>query len=229
MADLPSPKSFQSILGGMLSSLLGSTGLASLKVGGPLLSLLETCATSDFRSASDAFNSLQSVSLDTSEGNALDAIGAAEKTPRPGATFASGTVTFLDTNFTKISSVVYSGTPSLPIGATSINVSNASAFTPTGSIYIGRGTNNLEGPIAYTAITPQIASGVTNYYTLTLSSPTQFFHNIGETVILSQGGVRPISARTIVAVPQGTGCHVRHRSQRPNRSGFPWTSVRLAC
>jgi hypothetical protein len=155
MANIPTPRSYQQILGSMLSSVLANCGLASVKVGGPLLTVLEAASQSDFRSSEDTFNSLQSVSLDTSQGDALDKIGAQEKTPRPGPIFASGVVTFTDTNFTKIFTNVYPGTPPVSVGSTSVNISNASAFPPTGSVYIGRGTPNLEGPLAYTAITPQ--------------------------------------------------------------------------
>ena len=213
MANVPQPRSYQQILGSMLSSVMSNLGLASVKVGGPLLTVLEAASQSDFRSSEDTFNALQSSSLETAQGDALDNIGAQEKTPRPGPTFASGIATFTDTNFDKIFSKVYPGTPAVSVGTTSLNVSNATGFPPTGSIYIGRGTPNLEGPLAYTAITAQVgASGFTNYYVFTLTAPTQFFHNVNETVILSQGGVRPIGAGTVIAVPQGTNPQVTNYS-----------------
>jgi hypothetical protein len=55
---------------------MGSLGLSGVKVGGPLLTILETTSTSDFRNSQDSFNVLAAVSLDYATGNALDRLGA---------------------------------------------------------------------------------------------------------------------------------------------------------
>ena len=66
----------------------------------------------------------------------------------------------------------------------------------SGAVYLGRGSVNVEGPLAYSS-KAQIGS----YWSLSLSSPTTKFHNVGETVILSQGGVRTVPINTVVISP----------------------------
>lgn len=195
---IPVPRSFNQIVGDMLDAFLSRYGLRNIKAGSPILSIFESAAQSDLRNSQDIFEILNSISLDRAEGQALDRIGLDEDTPRFVETPASGYVTIGDESFTKISSKVFQGKPAPIVGTTSLYVADASSFTSTGSIYIGRGTSNYEGPIAYSA---KINNGT--YWTLTLSSATQKFHNLGETVILAQGGNRLINSGTIVQTPQG--------------------------
>jgi hypothetical protein len=89
-----------------------------------------------------------------------------------------------------------SGSGDATITFSSFVAANSTAFPPTGSIYIGRGSVNIEGPLPYSSITR-----VGSYYAFNLSSPTTKFHNIGETIILSQGGVRVVPVNTIVVSP----------------------------
>jgi hypothetical protein len=55
------------------------------------------------------------------------------------------------------------------------------------------------GPLAYTSI-----STVSGYFALNLSSPTKYYHNINESVVLSQNGFRVIPAGTLVQIPPNT-------------------------
>src|SRR5690606_8682194 len=96
----------------------------------------------------------------------------------------------------KKSSKIYIGLPPPVVGDVAINVEDASTFPTTGSIYVGRGTGNYEGPIAYTSLTNN-----TSYWTINLASPVTKNHTAVETVILSQGGNRSISAGTVVRSP----------------------------
>ena len=82
------------------------------------------------------------------------------------------------------------------IGSTVIYVGSITGFPTTGSIYIGRGTNDSEGPIGYSS-----TAAIGNYFQINLSSPTVKYHNLGESVILSQGGVRTVGVNTIVIAP----------------------------
>ncbi|MDE2425786.1 MAG: baseplate J/gp47 family protein [Elusimicrobia bacterium] len=228
MANNVTPLSFQSILGQMVSTVLSDLGLQKLKVGDPLLTILEAAAQSDFRQSQDNFNNLQSISLDSATGAALDNIGAAEDVPRPGATIATGVVTFSDTSITKISSTVYAGTPAPPSNSSSINIALGTVFPASGSIYIGRGTINLEGPLAYTSVTNN-----TNYYTINLSVTTKYFHNIGESVVLAQNGIRTIPSGTTIAIPQGTSLqninyNTLYNSVIPDGETFV-TGVQVVC
>lgn len=182
----------------MVDALLSRLGLPSLRVGSPALSILEAAAQSDLRSSQDIFNLLNSLSLDRATGLALDRIGADEQVDRIARSAASGTVDISDTTFTKIASRIYQGLGSPIVGTVALNVEDASLFPASGNIYIGRGTINYEGPIPYTSKVNN-----TSYWTLNLSVGTTKFHNLGEGVILAQGGNRTISAGALMATPQG--------------------------
>lgn len=198
MATIPTPRSYAQIVGDQLDILLSKLGLPSLRVGNPALSIIEAAAQSDLRSSQDIFNLLNSTSLDRATGTALDRIGADEDIPRIGLKASSGVVTISDTSFTKLQSNIFQGLPAPIIGAVIINVADALLFPASGSVYIGRGTTNYEGPIPYTSKTNNI-----NYWTLNLSVGTQKYHNLGETVIVAQGGNRLIPAGSVVQTPQG--------------------------
>lgn len=195
---IPQPRSYQSILGDMIDAFLSRYGLRGLKTGGPLLSILEAAAQSDVRSTQDIFNLLDANDIDRATGLALDRKAGDEDLVRFSVSPSSGPVTISDTSFTKVQSKVYPGTAAPNAGTSALRVSDASAFPATGAVYIGRGTTNYEGPINYGSITP---SG--NYYIINLSTPTQKFHDVNETVILSKGGDRVVPAGTTVRTSQG--------------------------
>ena len=198
MATVPTPRSRTQTLADMISALLSKLGIPSLPVGDPILSILEAAAESDVRTSQDIFQLLNSISLDRATGIALTRMGSDEGLTRYVESSSSGLVTVSDTSFTKIQSTLFQGTAAPIIGSSTINVVDASSWTPTGSIYIGRGTNQYEGPLAYTLLTNN-----TNYWTVTLATPTQRFHNLGENVVLAQGGDRSINPGTVVQTPQG--------------------------
>lgn len=198
MANIPTPRSYNQILGDMVDSLLSRYGFKGLKRGNPVLSILEAAAQSDLRSSQDIWDLLNSISLNRAKGIALDRIAKDENTVRISESPASGLVTISDTSFTKISSKVYQGQPAPIVGSAVLYVTDASSFPSSGSVYIGRGTSNYEGPLTYGS---KVNAGT--YWTLNLSTNTQKFHNLGESVIVAQGGNRLISAGTIVQTPQG--------------------------
>ncbi len=197
---IPTPRSYNQILADMLDAFMARFGIDRVKPGSPILSILEAAAQSDLRSTQDIFSYLNSINLDRARGDAVDRIGADEDLPRFNETFGTGVVTVGDSSFDKISTKIYVGTPAPIVGTTGANffVADASEFPNSGSIYIGRGTTNYEGPIAYSAKT-----AVGTYWSLTLSSATQKFHNLQEPVVLAQGGNRLVSAGTIVRTAQG--------------------------
>lgn len=199
MAKTPTPRSYQQILGGMINTFLFRTGLKGMRPGSPILSVLETAATSDTRATQAFFSMLDDRDLERATGEALERIGYEEGVPKEGASPATGYVDFTDTTFTKISTVIYSGTPAPIAGSTSIVVADASQFPVTGRIYIGRGTSNYEGPLRYTNVQRE-----GSYWRITLESPTTKFHNIHESVILARGGDRPIRSGTIVETADGS-------------------------
>lgn len=200
MASIPTPRSYNQILGDMIDALRSKLGVPSLPPGDPILSVLEAAAQSDLRSSQDVFQMLASIALDKATGDALERIGADEDLEKFAEAPSSGFVTISDTSFAKTQTTVFQGKPAPIIGSATINVVSALDWPSSGSIYIGRGTNQYEGPLAYTSLTNN-----TSYWTVSLAggNHTQKFHNLGETVILAQGGDRQINAGTVVQTPQG--------------------------
>lgn len=198
MAKIPTPRSFNQIVGDMMDALLSRLGLRGIRPGSPILSILEAAAQSDMRSGQDTFDLLNASSLDRATGIALDRIGLDEDLTRLSESSASGSVTVSDSSFKKKATKIYQGQAAPIAGTATIHVVDALEFPATGSIYIGRGTSNYEGPLAYSAKTDN-----GTYWTLTLTDNTRRFHNLGEAVILAQGGNRLVSAGSLVQTPQG--------------------------
>jgi hypothetical protein len=198
MAQVPNPRSYQQILGDMVDTFESKFGIPTLKVGSPLLRTFEAAAMSDFRSSNDIFALLRAQDLDQATGAALLLIAADENLTPIAESQASGPVQITDTSFTKKSTKIFQGQAAPIVGSTTAYVQDASSFPASGAIYIGRGTTNYEGPLTYSART-----NLGTYWSLTLATATQRFHNFGETVILAQGGDRTISAGTQVQTPQG--------------------------
>lgn len=194
MATVPVPRSFSAILGGMLDTFLSRLGLPAIKAGDPSLSIMEAAAQSDFRSTKDIFDNLNAQSLDGASGVALANKGRDARVPRIGLSAANGRVNIGDSSFAKVESRVYQGGTGVTAGSTTISIE--SAIPANGNLYIGRGTANAEGPIAYTTV---VASG--SFFIVTLSSPTQNYHQSGESVVYGQGGDRTVLAGTIVSTP----------------------------
>jgi uncharacterized phage protein gp47/JayE len=196
----PQPKSYDKILGEMLNQYISETGVNDLGTGGALVSFSEAVALAVARASGDLFQVLRDQSVDRAAGDRLRTIARDEGLRELPARVATGQVTFSDTSFAKISTKVYAGGQPVNPGSLSVNASDASQFPPTGSVYIGRGTPNVEGPIAYSA-----ATQTGGFWVITLSSPTTKFHNINETITLAQGGVRAIPVGTVVKVPGSGG------------------------
>ncbi|MCX9024617.1 MAG: baseplate J/gp47 family protein [Candidatus Methanoperedens sp.] len=201
-SDLPTPQSYEQLVSDMLSAYAAKLGINDFNVGSANTSFFEVVALVAARSSGDVFQILRDFSVDRATGDALKRLAQEEGVTPITAKPATGSVSVTDTSFTKIFTKIYSGSNPPNIGSTSIKVSDASAFPGTGSIYIGRGTPNVEGPLPYTSITP---SG--GFFIIALSSPTTKFHNLGETVILAQGGNRPVPINAIVFSP-GIGSNI---------------------
>lgn len=198
---MANPRSYQQILGGMISRFTARLGISRLKPGSSLLTWLEAAAQSDARSSQDIFKISQIDDLDNQEGQGLDRIGVAEDVIRYDKKKATALVSITDPTFQKISTFIYQGKGAPIVGSLVVYVSKGSTFDlapSTGSIYLGRGTINYEGPIEYVS---KSDAGVN--WTLNLASPTTKFHNTGESVILAQGGSRPISSGQVVSTAQG--------------------------
>lgn len=196
----PNPQSYDQILGKMLSTYLAKIGINDINQGSAVSSFFEAMAQAVYGATGGVFATLRDFSVDRATGEALKRIAAEENIKLDKAQVATGKVTFNDTSFTKISTKVYAGATAPNIGSVVVKVSDASLAAASGAIYIGRGTANIEGPIAYTS-----KSQVGGYWELNLATPTTKFHNISETVIFAQGGVRNIAAGTVVKAPAAGG------------------------
>lgn len=203
MATLPVPRSQIQILSEQIETFLSMFGARGLKPGSPILSILESASMSDARDTQDLFDLLRAIELATATGTALDQIGDSEDLPRQQETASLGLVTISDSRFPKIETKVYQGLGAPLAGSTMIYVTDASDFTTTGQIYIGKGTSNLEGPLSYSAPTPLPSSVNPAYWSLTIAGGTTKYHNLAESVILAQGGDRVIAAGQVVGTPQG--------------------------
>lgn len=186
-STVPIPRSQQTILGDIISAFSARYGIRRLQVGGAILTAFEAASASDFRGTQDIFNLLDLDNFNRLSGSALAYKAAGEGVEKQGATPATGSVTFTDTSFIKLSTRIFSGAAAPPAGSAVLLVSDASKFPPTGTVYVGRSTINFEGPISYTAVT-----NPGGHWQLTLATPTQRFHNLNEEVVLGQGGNRVI-------------------------------------
>jgi len=201
MADLPVLRSKEQILGELITSFLARVpDVNDFSRGSVILQFFSAVAQQNFKAAADVIAMIDALSVDRATGESLQRLAADADITISSGTFASTRVDITDISFTKISSSVYAGQPAPVAGSLSIYVNDASKFAATGSIYIGRGTPNVEGPLAYTSVSQQ-SGGAYWLITLSPSSPTTKFHNIGETVILSQGGKRTIPSGSLVNTP----------------------------
>jgi len=196
VAGLPNPQSYDQLNSDMLSTYAAKVGITDFNVGSAVTGFFETVALTTARASGDIFQILRDFSIDRATGDALKNLAIENNVPPIVAAPATGPVNIVDTSFNKIASKIYAGANPPNVGSVSINVSDASQFFASGSIYIGRGTPNVEGPLPYSSITP-----VGGYFIINLSAPTVKFHNIGESVILAQGGNRSIAANAVVVSP----------------------------
>lgn len=193
MSNTPKVRSYEQINGRMLAAYMSRIGVNDLNTGGAMVSFFEAASQALFRASGDVFQIFRDFSVDRAQGDALRDLAKEERVLPIPARVATGRVTISDSRFERIVTKIYQGTNPPNVGSTSIFVSDASQFTPTGSVYIGRGTANIEGPIAYSSI-----NQVGDFYEIVLTTPTTKFHNLAESVVLAQGGNRTISAGTVV-------------------------------
>jgi hypothetical protein len=197
VTNVPTPQSYEQILSDALSAYAAKIGIDDFNVGSAVTSLFEVVALTTARASGDLFQILRDYSVDRATGDALQRLATENNITPVTASPATGFVSVIDTSFQKISTAVYAGLPAPNIGTTSLAVGDASKFPSSGSIYIGRGTPNIEGPLAYATPPTQVGT----YWLITLSAPTAKFHNLGESVILAQGGNRSVPINSIVIAP----------------------------
>lgn len=190
-------KSYNQILGEMVRKIIADTPLNDVNTNSVLLSLLEAAAQVDFENNASILNILELLNINATRNNDLDARGADYGLTRLSAKRSNGFVTIKDTSISKRSTGLYQVKNPPIAGSTVIYVNDASQWSPTGNLFIGRGTNSFEGPIPYTSI---VNNG--SFFTINLGSALQKDHLISDTVVDAQGTIdRLISAGTIVFIP----------------------------
>lgn len=190
-------KSYNEVLGDMIRKIIADTPANDINKGSVLLTLLEAAAANDYENNTAILNVLELLNIDALKNNDLDAYGSNLGLTRNTANKASGFIAVSDSNITKRSTSIYPIKPAPIAGTSVIYVNDASTWNQTGNVYIGRGTSNFEGPLAYTSITDN-----TTFYTINLASALEKDHLLSESVIDGQGTTdRQILAGTVVKIP----------------------------
>ena len=189
-------KSYNEVLGDMIRKLIADTPANDINKGSVLLTLLEAAAASDFENNTAILNVLELLNIDALKNSDLDAYGSNLGLTRNTANKASGFIVVSDSNITKRSTSIYPIKPAPIAGTSVIHVNDASTWSATGNVYIGRGTSNFEGPLAYTSITNNVT-----FYTINLASTLEKDHLLSESIIDGQGTTdRQILAGTTVKI-----------------------------
>lgn len=191
-------RSYNEILGDMIRKIIANTPLNDVNDGSVLLTLLEAAASNDYENNTAVLNVLELLNVDAIKNNDLDARGADLGLTRKIATRATGFVTILDSTIEPRRTVLYPIKPAPIRGQDVIFVTDASEWDNTGGqLYIGRGTQNFEGPITYTSI-----DDFGSFFGINLASSLEKDHLISEQIIDAQGTVdRRIPAGRIVKTP----------------------------
>lgn len=208
MATL-NPKSREEIVGDFIRTVEANTDITDVSEGSSIATLGEAIGDVAFEIQLGALKILESTDDDSLSDNDLDRKAESIRLPngiggygRKPANQASDKVR-IGSSFAKVSSKLYAGKPAPYAGATSLFLENASAFNPTGQIFIGRNTvDRFEGPISYTSLT-----NTGTHWVMVLSSPITKPHLASDLVVMAQGGDRTIPAGVTVQVPAS--------SQRP--------------
>lgn len=199
-------KSYNEILGDLARSIIANTPINDLNPGSAIMTLLEAVASNDFENSTAVLNVLELLNIDATSNNDLDALGSNYGLVRIAAQRSSGFVSFYDTSITKKSSALYPIKPAPIRGSRVIYITNASGWNQVGQIFIGRGTQNFEGPISYgNTGTAGIDRGIINYgsyFGVYLDSALNNDHLISEYAVWGQGtSDRNIPAGTTIKIP----------------------------
>lgn len=190
-------KSFNEVLGDMIRKVISDTPVNDINRGSVLLTLLEAAAANDYENNTAILNVLELLNIDALKNADLDAYASNLGLTRNTAAKASGFIVVSDSNITKRSTSLYPIKPAPIAGTTVIHVNDASEWDQVGTLYLGRGTSNFEGPLSYSSITDN-----GTFYTIQLDSALEKDHLLSESVIDGQGTTdRQVLAGTLVKIP----------------------------
>src|ERR1035437_8136626 len=199
MASNIQVQSFNQFLGPMIRNIIANTPLNDVNQGSVLLTILEAAAANDLENSTAILSLLNLLNISTVSNSDLDNRAADYGLTRFSAVRASGNVSFFNTSIVKQSTSLYVIKPAPIAGQTVLYVNNTTGWASSGSLYIGRGTLQFEGPINY-VISP--GNIFPTYTQITLGTALHNNHLISDTVINGQGQPdRSIAAGTVVSIP----------------------------
>jgi hypothetical protein len=195
------------ILADLIRAVSIDTDYNDVAPGSSLGTILEGIAESHYQISVSALKILESSNLESLVGVELDKKAVSIKLPngsggigRKPSAQAINSVT-IGSDFNKIASKQYAGKPAPFAGSLKLYLENAELLSPTGSVYIARGTvDRFEGPIPYSSL---VNNG--SFWEMTLDAPLTKSHLLSDLVVLAQGGDRVVPAGTIVQVPANSG------------------------
>ena len=191
-------RSVQQIVADMVAYVSANSEITDFNEGSATLTLLEAASSENANTYIQMLSIIRAYSIDNLTGADLDERAYEVGLIREEAAYASDSVTIGDSAFEKVETPIYSGLPGPSAGSTTVyGVANSGFSGAGGSLIIGRNTNNLE-VVDYLSITD-----FSSYYRFNLDplTPLTKDHGVDETIILSQGGDRTISAGTSVYAP----------------------------
>ena len=191
-------QSYNQILGKLVRKIIADTPVNDINTGSVLLTLLEAIAAQDFENSASILSVLETLNIDALKNQDLDARAADYGISRISAVRATGFIQISDSSITKRATTLYAVKPAPIAGDTKIYVNDASSWNPAGgTLYIGRGTQQFEGPVTYTSI---VDNG--SFYTINLSSTLMKDHLASDSVVDGQDTVdRLVSAGTVAKIP----------------------------
>lgn len=190
-------KSYNEILGQLVRKIIADSPVNDLAPGSVLLTLLEAVAANDFDNSTAILSVLETLNIDAIRNSDLDTRASDYGLTRKTSRVATGFVTISDSSITKRATTLYAVKPPPIAGSSVLYVNDASSWEATGTLYIGRGTQQFEGPVNYTSV---VNNG--SFYTITLASALQKDHLSSDSVVDAQNTVdRLIAAGTVVTIP----------------------------
>ena len=197
MASQIQLQSYNQFLGALIRTIIANTPLNDVNQGSVLLTILEAAAANDFENSTAILSLLNLLNISTVFGSDLDSRAADFGLTRLPAVKASGNISIFNTSITKQSTSLYILKPAPIAGQTVLYVNNTTGWANSGTLYVGRGTPQFEGPIAYTSITV-----FPTFSQINLSTALQNNHLISDSVINAQGQPdRIITTGTTVLIP----------------------------
>lgn len=192
----------------IIARLIAQLGLTDVNPGSVMDVLTQSVAQQHFSLYYQIAQVSRLVDIDAMTGQDLDNKGFEYGLSRKAAEKTKGKITILrPVGFTKVSTTFYAGSPAPIAGDLTIDVNNASSnlIGSSGTLILGRGTNNEE-EVSY-VLSP---TNQATFWRFQLVSALAKDHAVEETVILKQGNNEVILAGTTVIVPAtGSNAEVR--------------------